>query len=516
MPPPDPSLAAANPVDLPELILNYLLPTPTRPGRRAHQFTANGFSMPFLAQHGFAAVVNPGERSPRYADMLSGLLVTRPGDLLFIFSADPRPTWSTSNRRGIYGIFRVTSHPFQATTSHIDGQTNYRVLGACQGCGSQTSSFPRWDRATRSWIAQPCSNCGTALPAEVATAGGPLYPSLVLPWRLQVEPFVLFERPVTDERAYSDWEDPGTIWVGRHDNQSAGTGRAGKGSSIRQLTAEEAHKLTRLLVQENSDCGIDAEPITTPYTGDALPITNANGSAASDPIVRRRPLAGDNIRGEFFLSVAVARQFDDPLSSFVTASGLAGDLPNLEYVSIFYPWGYTNATSDFVMRFSSEDGTPYKLVVGELKEDRISDGRPGQPGAIVQLGTYVPWVVSRLVHNAARLPRELEVVPIVIGSRLDANVAAPEAYTDVLTTPRGPVRFTVQGTSFIQYRPEGIYVDTDNNDRAGEIRFTARPDLPIHRIPWKARHALASSPEETISVRDTSWSEARLSVGLTE
>ena len=62
-----------------------------------------------------------------------------------------------------------------------------------------------------------------------------LYPEMVLNWKVDVEHLIKFEFPVSDETVYSNFEDKGLIWVGRHDNQSSGTGRSGKGSSARNF-----------------------------------------------------------------------------------------------------------------------------------------------------------------------------------------------------------------------------------------------------------------------------------------
>lgn len=504
---------------LDDWIRDYLAPEPGRPGRRAHLWTINGLTYPFIRDYHFAAVPEPSTK--RRQDMLAGVSMARPGDLLFFFDADPRAQPSLVSRRGLRGIYRIVSSPFLGRDPFVDPSSGYRIHGNCPNCGTTMGALPRWDNQNRSFESRPCptQGCNTRLPfSPVVIAGRSRYPEMILPWRVEVEPLAVFEVPVSDERAYSDMEDPGLLWVGRHDNQSAGTGRPGKGSSIRQLAPEEAVKLTRLLRTEPGQVPPSRNP-RVPYSGTKDPMLNDDGTDATHPLIttltrRGRP---PKVRNEYDLCQWMARMFDNPNSSLVQALGLGSDLGNLEYASVLYPWGYTAGEADFIMCFS-DGARRYRIIVVEAKTANVSDAFPPR-GAILQVSMYVPWVIQRLMSYCHKLPDCLEVVPVTVGHDLRGGrgyrVAAPDAYDDVYHLVGGrTLDVHVSGTRFLQYHAVNPYLVHGDTWRCERVDFSDQSGRISNRIQWIPFHGVATGDTETEWVRTTSWAHARSHVGL--
>lgn len=203
-------------------------------GLRAHQFTINGLTYPFVRQYNFAAVPDPFKN--RQYDMYTGLCIPREGDLVFFFQADPQlPRSPVASRRGFRGIYQVRGTPYRASEPVVDTEpgSGYQVLDGCPGCKTWHGAF-----------SATCPSCSFEFPG--VRIGSQTVPARVLSARLDLDPLLVFERAISDERVYADLSDPGLVWVGRHDNAM---GR-GKGSSIRHLLPEEALKLARLFFKE--------------------------------------------------------------------------------------------------------------------------------------------------------------------------------------------------------------------------------------------------------------------------
>jgi hypothetical protein len=276
---------------------------------QAHQFTINGVTYPFVRELHFASVPYPIQR--KYS-MLAGLFITRPGDLMFLFQSDPQYDVDIDSRRGLRGVYRVISKPF-ADSKSVTCSTGYELLGECPNC-----------KTFHSDLSGKCLKCGEEYPPFV-TALDPYYHLLVMNLRLDIEPLIIFERAVSDERTYADMSDPGMIWIGRHDNAM---GR-GKGSSIRQLLREEAVKLVRLFLSE-PDQRISFPP-KVPYPNPPSTIRNEDNSPADMLEVQLRPRAGDIVTNELMLNFHISSHIDQRGSSIQTAlkSFLAPD--DLEY-----------------------------------------------------------------------------------------------------------------------------------------------------------------------------------------
>lgn len=474
-------------------IADYISP---RPGQtksfHIHQFTINGVTYPFVRDFHFAAVPDPP--LARRHDMYAGLYLTRPGDLVFFFQSDPQ--WSLTNvesRRGLRGIYRVASSPFRDTKLIRDPNTDYQMLGNCPACGTFHST-----------LGKKCPTCGNEYPSfKIPSRRDPYY-ELVLASRLELEPLVIFERAVSDERVYADMTDPGMIWVGRHDNQMG----PGKGSSIRQLLPEEAIKLVRLMLSEPGQR--ISFPEKRPYPNKRMPLLNEDGSPAEHLRVHFRPRAGQHkLAYEDSLNFHIARVFDDINSSFVrTLKSVLGDTPwdHLEYVSSMFPWGYTAGTSDFVFAFHNGKQR-YLIAVMELKKDVVDDD------AFLQVSLYVPWVVQVLSQFSSPPPSELTVVPVVIGADARRNVVRPRAYDFAAQFNSGvKVNVSVTSTKFLRYQSIDVYAH-GHNHYARDIEY-ADESSRLKEIEWRSPKGVVTSQVERGWLRDTSWEDARRRAGL--
>jgi len=492
-------LPAFNPLDQPEqainFINNYLLPRPLGGcGHRAHQFTINGLTYPFIRYYNFAAV--PDVPRDRRYDMYAGVHLAQPGDLLFFFEADPHlKNKGIDSRRGIRGVYRVIDLPYRASQDASDdreGGTNYLLLSRCPNCG-----------CVHATLKAKCSSCDMDFPL-VEIHGEPHH-ALLLSTRLPIEPFFLFERSVSDERAYADFRDPGLIWVGRHDNAMG----AGKGSSIRQLLPEEAVKLVRLLLTEPE------QSIGMPHNNSdpvGAPLAHQDGNS-----IDFLPLAenGDLFR-EDELYFLLAKQALEPNSEF--RSALFQDMPegmsweHLEYVSSTFPWGYTAGAADFILifRMPPPAGRCF-IVIVECKRGRAHDE------AIRQVLLYAERVVQVAFLSApseAYSDTEITVLPIVIAAgakrprNMDRRVAIPETYHESARyMERNEVRYQVLPTKFLTYATH--YVTGERLKHYSDINLLQLAEDRRGRMSWVPPFGAVGTAPELDWIRDNSWQEAR-------
>ena len=480
---------------LTEWIRAYLTPSKDKPTYRAHQFTINGVTYPFVRDFYFAAVPDPP--ADRRHDMYAGLYLPRPGDLIFFFQSDPQ--WDFQNvesRRGLRGIYRILSTPFRDTLPIQHPTTNYVMRGSCPACNTFHST-----------LAKKCPNCNRDYPSVIIPSRGPTKPyfELVLASRLEIEPLVIFERTASDERVYADMSDPGMIWIGRHDNQMG----KGKGSSIRHLMPEEVVKLTRLMLAE------PGQRITYPtkvnYPHQKLAMTNEDGTPATDLKIHFHSRTNQHeLWYEDSLNFHISRVFDDIQSSFVQTLKAAINEPgwdNLEYVSSMFPWGYTAGTADFVLAFRDKNGR-YKIVILELKKGLVTDD------ALLQVSLYVPWVVQVLTQFAEPTPKEISVFPIVIGLNLRGTIASPQAYQYTANFNSGVKVLThVESPKFLRYETKNAY-------QQGDIYYAKDIDYldesnRLRPIAWLPPRGVVGTQVEKNWLLDTSWREARRNIDLT-
>lgn len=468
------------PIDqVPNWIKQYLTPN----GARAHsafQFTINGVTYPFVRNMHFAALPDPPRRR-RYS-MMGALYLTRPGDLMFFFQSDPQ--WrgdDIESRRGLRGIYRVIGNPFRGI-DNIRDTTGYTLLGTCPNC----QTFHATLRAE-------CPLCHRPYPTMNVPSLDDPYHFLLLSLRLEIEPLIVFERAISDERCYADMTDTGMIWVGRHDNQMG----AGKGSSVRQLLSEEAVKMTRMMISEPGQR--ISYPPRIPYCYAMGPIMNADGTNVTDFEVQRQRTS--MVAAEHMLNFEVARTIDQAGSSIVNALGADFVINDIEYVSSEFPWGYTAGEADFIVSLA-RDGRRYRIFVMEFKRDWLDDD------TVIQVSLYTRWVVQVMTQFANPAVTELEVVPIIIGRRISPGTARPHAFDFQASYNSGAqVTVHVQSPRCITYVPQNIFAHNG-------VRYAATLDFvdASARLPqfaWVPQAGIVTSQVERDWVKDNSWRIAR-------
>lgn len=485
----------ADPVALQNWISDYLTPRSLGGGgARAHQFTINGLTYPFVRHYNFAAVPDPPDK--RRYDMYSGLHLPLPGDLLFFFQADPQaPGGGISARRGIRGIYRVTGRPYRAPGPITDtvSDIGYQILHQCPNpaCNTPHATF-----------APTCPLCGSEYPSSAVIVNGKAAPMKVLSSCLPIEPVFAFERPVSDERAYADFSDPGIIWMGRHDNAMG----AGKGSSIRHLLPEEAIKLARLLATE-PDQSVGEPALHLQPQGDSL--SHATGTSITD-----LPVADGSVAREDELYFLITQQIFAPGSPMQVA--LTPHLPHgvtwdhLEYAASTFPWGYTAGAADYVLLFRNASGR-CAIVILECKTGRVNDE------AILQVLLYAERVLQIAFFSAPidYFPRgNVDIVTVVIASGAkrprvsDPRVALPLPFSIQRSYLNGPlVTARVSTPLFLVYSfPRRA---NQANCPMADFRFAQLDPSSTRTIAWSPRTGQVGTAVEMAWILKHEWRDAR-------
>lgn len=480
----------------------YLLPKGLGGGGfRAHFFTINGLTYPFIRHYNFAAVPDP--LVSREYDMYSGLHLAFPGDLLFFFQSDPQdPYGGIDSRRGIRGLYRVVGSPYRAQAPVADevSGAGYVLLDRCPNCNTFHATF-----------AMNCPKCGAMYP-EVDVRGKP-WATRVLSSRVEIEPVVAFERSVSDERVYADMSDPGIIWVGRHDNAMG----LGKGSSIRHLLPEEAIKLTRLLMAEPGQVqGSKSRFSDQP----GPPLAHASGESID--------LLPTDWKGvvnrEDELYYLITRQLFVPNSHFRTAieahfpPDVAWD--HLEYASSTFPWGYTGNTADYILIFRNDAGRRF-IVILECKRGRAHDE------TVLQVALYSERVfqVAMMGAPASAIPRgenKVEILPVVMAQGAatprisNPRIGIPEPYDFQRSYFSGPiVKAHVRSPIFLSYvAPPSAPGQSAILRPADGFTFQVLPKTRIGMIRWQPDVGAVGTATEINSILSGNWQAARQAAGL--
>lgn len=404
---------------------------------------------------------------------------------MYFFQADPQWTdEDIDSRRGLRGIYRVVGAPFRGTDDIVDGGTGYTLLGSCPSC-----------HTVHATLSSKCPLCGSNYPTMAVPSRQDPYHFLLLSLRLELEPLIVFERAVSDERCYADMTDTGMIWIGRHDNQMG----AGKGSSVRQLLSEEAIKLTRMMITEPGQR--IAYPIRVPYGQPREPVLNSNGTNATDFELREMNNTVSIVAQEHMINFEIARTIDRAGSSIVAALGPDFVLDNIEYLSSEFPWGYTAGEADFVVSLAGEAGR-YRLFVMEFKRDWLDDD------AVIQVSLYTRWVVQVMTQFASPPVTELEVVPVLVGRRIRGGTRRPASFNFNASYNSGArVTVRVQSPRCIVYEPRNIF-ERSGKTYASTLNFLdLSAQLP--QIAWIPPAGVVTSQVERTWVRESSWSDAR-------
>jgi hypothetical protein len=470
--------------DVPGWIAKYLSPQQNKRAHQAFQFTINGVTYPFVRNFHFAALPDPPLQR-RYS-MLGALFLARPGDLMFFFQSDPQ--WrkdDINSRRGLRGIYVVSSTPFRGTDNIKDKETGYIMLGSCPNCGSFHST-----------LSSRCPKCKKNYPLiDIPSRIDDPYYFLLLSLRIEIGPLIVFERAISDERCYADMSDTGMVWIGRHDNQMG----AGKGSSVRQLLPEEAVKITRMMLSEPGQR--ISFPQKEKYSYEKKEILNEDGTKVTDLELRHINRTTNIVSQEHMLNFDVARSIDNVNSSIVKSLGEDFCVNEIEYVSSEFPWGYTAGTADFVVALKNKKSR-YKIFIMEFKRDRIGDD------AMIQVSLYTRWVVQTLSQFAIPEVDKLNVYPVVIGRRLDAGTVRPTPYSFEASYNSGiSVKVEVNSPMFIQYVPEGKFVK-GNKPYAFHLSYK-NESQPMPMINWVPEAGIVTSQVESNWIKNTSWAVAK-------
>ena len=458
---------------------------------RAQQYTINGFTYPFVHEMHFGALPYP---SVRKYSMLAGLFASRPGDLFFMFQGDPQwPDKSINTRSGLRGVYRVESAPF-ADDQEIKLTNGYSMLGQCPSCHAHHGS-PK----------KECPNCGQPYPEFTIPdpLNGKPYRKLNMHLRLELAPLIVFERGISDERAYGDMSDPQMIWIGRHDNSMG----IGKRSSVRQLLPEEAVKIVRLFVSEPGQKV--TKQAKAGYPNKKLSILNEDGSPAENLRVIQKGSTIE-LKEELMLNFDIARTLDMTGASIQQALGQVFVPQDLEYFSSEFPWGYTASTSDFVCTLA-KDGVRYRIILMEFKKGVANDN------AVIQVMLYVPWVVQVLTQFADPKIDNVQVVPLIVGRKLSRNTCVPRAYSysPKFVSGASPL-VKVESPMYIEYSLKGLYTHPVSSiNYATAIEYTNKTAAFTSRVfAWTPPSGASTSQEERKWVKDTSWKPAKKAAGF--
>ena len=431
---------------------------------RAHQWTVNAFTYSLVSESGFASLPKPDphQRGTREYDLLSHVRLVRPGDLFYFFIADPKPELDLDDliklRRGIGGLYRAIDYPKPWNGIFQSENNGYKIYSHCPFCNCDYSKLPRKHQIEKTFSAEcPNKNCKKKMPLSNLKVkdNDNLYPEMVLNWKVDVEHLIKFDLPVSDETIYSNFEDKGLIWVGRHDNQSSGTGRSGKGSSARELLPEEAIKLTRLLISENNQkIEINKKNIEELILEKTIP----DFISGQKDKVKLKKGSTTEIFSEYYLNSYMSSNIE---KIFDLIEDLNDDLNDIEYISSFYPWGYTGSEFDFVISIKKEEKRK-KIVIMEFKTGIINDN---YDGAILQLSLYIPWCIQRLIHNSENLDDIIEVIPVVVGNRLPKKKECkrPEEYNDVYRINDKEYNVKVKELKYLEYKLDEIEKINEHN-----------------------------------------------------
>ncbi|MDB2261821.1 hypothetical protein PM035_12885 [Halorubrum ezzemoulense] len=315
--------------DIAEWVLNYLQGEVDGENHRAHQYTVNHVTYPFVRDQHFAAfpLVPPmsdgkedrGDISPtayrRQLELFAGASAVQPGDLMFFYKSDSQQEATSDyddygndleRNRGIVGVYRAMTEAFVDWTSVThdlpdSSAPGYRIAGSCDECGcvfswmrgdSKEGPENDFDDEDGGWCPGSALYDGHGHHPNENTKKG----SLALSGRIQLEPVVQYSLPATDNAVYGTLEGDAVVWTGRFDNAMG----SGKGSTIRHLLPEEATQLTRILDTQAQNLAemvdgqtrqVASEAVDYPGSDTVLPLMYYSGLPISySEVVRKNPV----------------------------------------------------------------------------------------------------------------------------------------------------------------------------------------------------------------------------------
>jgi len=356
----------------------------------AHVFVVDKYSYHVHANKGFCGVKNP--RGGGRLGLIADIKAYRVGDIVFFYHRriDERPL-----ERGFRDVFRIISEPFYDTT---DVQyNNWMVYGKCPHCGTNYSEEMEYG-------VMKCVECERELEGHI------------LPFRVLIEPVMRFAKPVDDNTAYIDYEDPGELHTLRW-RKVTGAGRA---RSAQHILPEEATKITRLLKKINGNRLIDAQ------TRNYISVAQANSKKLPPALEITRPSSGEALYyvkrdGSFSDESGLPAWFNENIGRGTnqTLDQLVGPLNELEYFGNNVPYGVGGENADLLLLHKRNDKR-FKATIFELKREEITDSTVNQV-LDPEWQNYAKWVGQLATAYVEPPVDSLEIQPILVGFGVEAS-----------------------------------------------------------------------------------------------
>jgi len=356
----------------------------------SHVFVVDKYSYPVHANRGFCGVKNP--KGGGRLGLIADIKAYRVGDIVFFYHRriDEKPL-----ERGFRDVFRIISEPFYDETDVRHGDRV--VYGKCPHCGTNYSND--MIRGVMS-----CKECKIVLDGHI------------LPFRVLIEPVIRFSKPVDDNTAYIDYEDPGELFTLRWRKVSG----AGRARSAQHILPEEATKIIRLLKKVNENHQSDAE------TKNYISVQNANQKKLPNATEIIRPTSRQLLyyvkrNGSFSNESGLPAWFNESIGKGVnkTLDTLVGPLNELEYFGNNVPYGVGGENADLLLLHKA-NGKRFKATIFELKKDMILDSTVNQV-LDPEWQNYAKWVGQLATAYVEPPVDSLEIQTILVGFGADPS-----------------------------------------------------------------------------------------------
>lgn len=360
----------------------------------AHVFVVDKYSYPVHANKGFCGVKNP--KGGGRLGLIADIKAYRVGDTVFFYHrrVDERPL-----ERGFRDVFKIISEPFYDETDVRYG--DFVVYGKCPHCG--TSYSDEMEKKEGVWGIY-CIECDEKLDGHI------------LPFRVLIEPSMRFEKPVDDNTAYIDYEDPGELHTLRW-RKVTGAGRA---RSAQHILPEETAKIIRMLKNINNNHQSGAQ------TRNYISVQQANGKKLPPALEITRPSSDAALYyvkrdGSFSNESGLPAWFNENIGRGTnqTLDQLVGSLNELEYFGNNVPYGVGGENADLLL-LHKRDGKRFKATIFELKKDEITDSTVNQV-LDPEWQNYAKWVGQLATAYVEPPVVSLEIQPILVGFGVDAS-----------------------------------------------------------------------------------------------
>lgn len=357
--------------------------------QNAHVFVVDKYSYPVHINKGFCGVKNP--KGGGRLGLLADIKAYRKGDLVFFYHmrVDEPPL-----QRGFRDVFRIISNPFYDDSDVVFDDN--KVLGKCNICG-----YPYSEKVKKKEANNKCSNPDNShdIPKSLH----------ILPYRVLIEPIMLFDRSLDDNTAYVDPEDKGELSTLRWRKISG----AGRERSAQHILPEEVEKLIRLLKKVNNDQ--QSKRITNNY----INIQEAEKKKILKTLEIKRDISSETLfsikrngsfYGEYGLEAWILENIDKEID---VLKDIVGSLEELEYFGNGVQYGIGGEKTD-VLLLHKKDGKRFKATVIELKKDDIDLNTIDQVLNPTKQN-YAKWIGQLVTANCEPAIEKLEIQPVMVG-----------------------------------------------------------------------------------------------------